>query len=105
VLERREHPDAGVIAAHHVDALFQETLQDYYLYCEGEPALLFTENETNNARLFGGNNASPYVKDGINDCLVLEKMDAVNPAGRGTKASAQYPITSAQVTRERCDYG
>ncbi len=93
VLERREHPDAGVIAAHHVDALFQETLQDYYLYCEGEPALLFTENETNNARLFGGNNASPYVKDGINDCLVHGKMDAVNPAGRGTKVSAQYPIT------------
>jgi hypothetical protein len=54
---------------------------------------LFTENETNNARLFGGSNASPYVKDGINDCVVLGKKDAVNPEGTGTKASAHYELT------------
>ena len=30
-----------------------ESFADYNLYCEGEPPLLFTENETNNARLFG----------------------------------------------------
>ena len=29
--------------------------------------VLFTENETNNERLFGTRNASRYVKDGIND--------------------------------------
>ena len=34
------------------------------------PALLFTENETNAARLWGGENATPYVKDGINDFVV-----------------------------------
>ena len=32
--------------------------------------LLFCENETNNQRLFGAPNASPYVKDGINDFVV-----------------------------------
>ena len=42
----------------------------YFLHCEGRPALLFTENETNNQRLFGTANASPYVKDGINDYVV-----------------------------------
>jgi hypothetical protein len=30
-----------------------------YLYCEGDVALLFTENETNNERIFGTPNASP----------------------------------------------
>ena len=35
--------------------------------CEGTPELLFTENETNSERLYGAPNASPYVKDGIND--------------------------------------
>src|SRR5208283_4062898 len=41
-------------------------LGEYYLYCEGDVPLLFTENETNNERLFPEYpNASPYVKDGI----------------------------------------
>ena len=44
--------------------------------------LLFTENETNNQRLFGTANAGPYVKDGINDYVVLGRREAVNPDGR-----------------------
>src|SRR5512145_3023529 len=59
-----------VIQAEHTDPLFRESLPDYYLYGEGAVPLLFTENETNNARLFGGQNASPFVKDGINNCVV-----------------------------------
>src|SRR5262252_4740994 len=60
-------------------------LGDYVLHCEGETALLFTENETNNARLFSGRNATPYVKDGINDCVVHGQSWAVNPEQTGTK--------------------
>ena len=56
------------------------------------PALLFTENETNNQRIFGTPNAGPYVKDGINDCVVSGKMDAINPERKGTKASAHYQL-------------
>jgi hypothetical protein len=63
----------------------------YYLYCEGEVPLLFCENSTNNDRLFPGQpNAFPYVKDGINDCVVQGREAAVNPAHEGTKASAHY---------------
>jgi hypothetical protein len=62
----------------------------YFLYCEGKPSLLFTENETNHQRLFGTPNAGPYVKDGINDCVVAGRQDAVNPRKEGTKASAVY---------------
>ena len=34
------------------------------------PELLFTENETNHSRLFGGQNRTPFVKDSINDYVV-----------------------------------
>jgi Glycosyl hydrolase family 63 C-terminal domain len=83
----------AVIHTHHTDPLFQESLENYYLYCEGAVPLLFTENETNNARLFGSANASPYVKDGINEYIVHSKRDAVNPARVGTKAAAHHELT------------
>lgn len=64
-----------------------------YLYCEGDADLLFTENETNARRIFGAENASPYVKDGINDCIVHGKTNTVNPAQFGTKVAALYRVT------------
>jgi hypothetical protein len=65
----------------------------YYLYCDGDVPLLFTENETNNARLFPDYpNASPYVKDGINNYVVQGQQDAVNPGRVGTKVSAHYRL-------------
>jgi len=77
---------ARVIAASHA------LLGDRHLYCEGDVPLLFTENETNNERIFRTRNASPYVKDGINECVVNEKLAAVNPERIGTKAAAHYRI-------------
>jgi hypothetical protein len=65
-------------------------LGEYHLYCEGSPPLLFTENETNNQRLFGSPNTTRWVKDGINDCVVGLRQDAVNPGQEGTKAAAHY---------------
>jgi hypothetical protein len=73
----------------------EENLGERFLYCDGRPSLLFTENETNNERLFGGQNATPYVKDGINDFLVHGRADAVNPEKTGTKAAAWYRLTVA----------
>jgi hypothetical protein len=70
-----------------------ETLGPRWLYCAGEPELLFTENTTNAQRLFGAPNADPYVKDGINDCVVEGRKDAVNPEPVGTKMAAVYPVT------------
>ena len=52
MLEQVKHPTASVISARHTDPLFQEALSDYTLFCEGAPPLLFTENETNTARIF-----------------------------------------------------
>ena len=69
------------------------TLGRYYWYCEGDVRLLFTENETNNERIFSKPNATPYVKDGINDYVVLGRHDRVNPAPEGTKAAAHYVVS------------
>ena len=57
--------------------------------------LLFTENETNNQRLFGSANASPFVKDGIHEAIIGGRHDAVNPSSFGTKAAAAYEIEIA----------
>ncbi len=79
----------AIAAAHPV-------LGAYSLYCEGEVPLLFTENETNNARLFPDYpNASPYVKDAINNYVVQGDQAAVNPDRRGTKVAAHYRVTIA----------
>ena len=75
-----------MIAASHAD------LGERYLYCEGDVPLLFTENETNNERIFGQPNASPYVKDGINNYVVHGNHNAVNPAKTGTKSAAHYQL-------------
>jgi len=66
-----------------------------WLICEGKPELLFTENETNAGKLFGGQNRAPYVKDGINDYVVQGKRESVNPDRTGTKASALYRLRVA----------
>jgi hypothetical protein len=76
----------AAIAASHAD------LGDYFLYCEGMPSLLFTENETNNRRIFGTPNAGPYLKDGINDFVVSGSQGAVNPRQEGTKSAAHYTL-------------
>lgn len=68
------------------------TLGERWLYCEGMNKLLFTENETNFERLFGLTNASPYVKDGINDYLIHDRFEAINPHQIGTKVSAHYVL-------------
>src|SRR5260221_583114 len=68
-------------------------LGTFILSCEGEVPLLFTENETNNERLFPGQkNESPYVKDGINNCVVQGDQAAVNPEQQGTKVAAHYRL-------------
>jgi hypothetical protein len=65
-------------------------LGDYFLHCEGDPRLLFTENDSNHERLFGTLNTTPYVKDGINDFIAAGRREAINPNQTGTKAAAHY---------------
>jgi hypothetical protein len=76
-----------------------ETQHDYYglrrLLCEGQPTLLFTENETNTRRLYGDQEGAQYVKDSFHDYVVQGEKEAVNPDQLGTKGAAQYVLTLA----------
>jgi Glycosyl hydrolase family 63 C-terminal domain len=80
-------------------------LGHYELTFEGKPEILFTENETNFFRLYGGVNASPYVKDAFHRHVVENEENAVNPDHAGTKAGLHYrlsvPAQSEVVVRLR----
>jgi hypothetical protein len=58
-----------------------------------EPTLLFTENETNTARLYGVEAATPFTKDAFHRYIVNGETGAVNPANQGTKAAAWYALS------------
>ncbi len=86
----------GAAAGTSAVAATHSLLGEFVFSCEGDAPLLFTENDTNNERLFPGiPNASPYVKDGINNCVVQGNQGAVNPAKQGTKVAAHYRMTIA----------
>src|SRR5205809_755770 len=61
-------------------------------YAKAAPEVLFTENETNAARLRGTPNACPWVKDAFHEYVVHGRRDAVNPERTGTKTAAHYPV-------------
>ncbi len=67
--------------------------------------VLVTGNETNNERTFGIPNDERYVKDGIDRAVVHGEVDAVNPAGVGTKAAFHHtlmvPAGGSRVVRVR----
>jgi hypothetical protein len=79
--------EEGTIVARHPE------LGERTLHCDGTPDFLFTENETNVARLWGQTNPTPYVKDAFHSYLISGQREAVNPSGTGTKAAAVYPLS------------
>ncbi|HKQ18713.1 MAG TPA: glucosidase [Candidatus Eisenbacteria bacterium] len=87
---RIRHHGNGTLVADH------ETLGRYRLEVEPLPGqhveFLFTDNETNVARLFGGENPQPYVKDAFHEYLIHGRTDAINSARTGTKAAAHYKM-------------
>jgi hypothetical protein len=88
MLKQFEGPaGTSAIAASHT------VLGTYHLYCDGNPLLLFTENETNHAKLhLNYPDAGPYLKDAIHEYVIQGRQDAVNPERRGTKAAAHYRL-------------
>jgi hypothetical protein len=62
------------------------------LVSDGDPELLFCENETNTERLYGEPGTTAYPKDGIND-HVVHGLDTVDPARTGTKAALHHVVT------------
>ena len=65
----------------------------HYLYFDSPTDLLFTENETNNEKLFGTANASPFVKDAFHRYVIDGEVSAINPNRIGTKAAGHRVYT------------
>jgi hypothetical protein len=78
--------ESGAVEVRHPE------LGEYTLYADGDAALLFCDNETNVARLYGVNGAKAYYKDAFDNYVVREDHSAVNPEQTGTKAAAHYVL-------------
>ncbi len=91
--------EAGYVMAEHHE------LGRYVLELDGDPELLFCDNETNAQRLFGLP-SPPFPKDGIND-HVVHGAPSVNPDRVGTKMAARYHLTvePGETTEVRFELG
>ena len=89
----------GVVLARHAE------LGEFRIHFEKPDRLLFCDNETNFARLFGVTGAQGYFKDAFHDYVVHNRDEAVNPAREGTKVAGIYvreiPARGSTVIRVR----
>jgi len=109
------YPGRGQLSAEDPRTIRAEhpTLGAFRLSAEATaaaPAVLFTENETNSARLFGVASATPYVKDAFHAYVIEGRTAAVNPARVGTKAAFHYRLdvaagATAVVRLRLCEAG
>jgi hypothetical protein len=81
----------GCSGAANVVELNEPMYGKRWFVCDGSPELLFTENETNQQRLYGSHEPG-FFKDGIHDRVIYGVADAVNPERNGTKAAAHYRL-------------
>lgn len=65
-------------------------LPSYHLFFEQPTEILFTENETNDEKIFKSKNPALYVKDAFHEYLIQGHKEVVNPEQRGTKAAPVY---------------
>ena len=74
-----------------------ETLNQYFFEIGPDPKgkqppVLFTDNESNLKRLFGAENAGPFVKDAFHEYVIGGNKKAVNSKHFGTKAAPHYRL-------------
>jgi hypothetical protein len=74
----------GSVLAQH------QELGVYSIQFEAPDRLLFCDNESNLARLFGVTGAHGYFKDAFHEYIVQGRTEAVNASGEGTKVGGFY---------------
>ncbi|MEZ5402431.1 MAG: glucosidase [Bryobacteraceae bacterium] len=68
-------------------------LGQMYFSAAEPPRWLFTDNDTNTERLYNYRSSPGWYKDAFHERVIGQKLDAVRPDGRGTKACAWYVAT------------
>ncbi len=80
--------DGAALARHESLGLFQFAV-------ENGGRFLFTDNETNTARLFGTEDTARFAKDAFHEYVVRGRGEAVNAQGYGTKTAAHLKLNVA----------
>jgi len=86
---------------------FTYALGQRRLYADADGMPLFTNNETNTAKVYGSDadNGTPYTKDAFHRYLIDGQTDAVSPHQQGTKACVHYkrmiPAGGSTIVRLR----
>jgi len=71
-----------------------ESLGKFEFHVEKIPdEWLWTDNETNNKKLWGCDNHSNYTKDAFHEYIIHGNKEAINPRQRGTKVGFYYKLT------------
>jgi hypothetical protein len=97
-----QNQGGGLVLAQH------DELGAYGIAFEAADRLLFCDNESNFARLFGVSSARGHFKDAFHEYVVNGRIEAINPA-QGTKAAGLYlravPAGGNTVVRVRLRAG
>jgi len=70
-----------------------EALGHFILHVETKTTMLFCDNETNLKKLYGVDNKTQFVKDGINEFLIHGNNAAININARGTRVALKNDVT------------
>jgi hypothetical protein len=83
-----QSPDGSLLADHPTLGRFRLSIDP----AAGQPTILFTENETNFARLFDATDDQPPAKDAFHDYVVHGQTDSVSSNHTGTKAAPHFVL-------------
>ncbi|MGD0959459.1 MAG: glucosidase [Methylomonas sp.] len=78
--------ETGCITIQHAE------LGNYHCYFDGDPELLFCDNETNLPNLYN-QKTSGFFKDGFHEYIVHGNQQAVNTQKNGTKAAGHFSFS------------
>ena len=89
-IRRLRPPELDVVNVEAVEAT-HGFLGRYRLYAEGEPELLFCDNESDAVDIWGAEqNRSPYPKNAVDHAIVHADSSHLNPNQTGTKVAFHY---------------
>ncbi|MEM7656384.1 MAG: glucosidase, partial [Bacteroidota bacterium] len=76
-----------------VRAVHEDLDHDYYFYFENPTRTLFTENDTNRARVYGEKKKeNPFVKDAFHRAVIEGEYDFLAEKNSGTKFSPHFEV-------------
>ncbi|MCD6598135.1 MAG: hypothetical protein J7L04_10625 [Bacteroidales bacterium] len=86
-----ERPVLSAVGDNEIHSAHSD-LGQWKLQADGKPSLLFSENDSNQSRIYDQPEKKGYFKDAFHDYIVDDIHEAVNSAKTGTRAAVHYTI-------------